>query len=102
MPGFFNVIAFDIRENPNVTRIFSERITRMLSRLWPFKILLARVFLWNANWIKIEKVIIGLRVPHDDFISARESLGAMQPMLKMPDNAVFHLHSKPFKNRMKE
>lgn len=44
MNGLFDMIIFDIRENPDVARVFAQRIARELTSFWTFEIFLPKIF----------------------------------------------------------
>ena len=71
MLGFLDMVAFDIRNHPQVPRILTEWVTRILAGFWTFEILLSRVFLGDTHRIEIEDVVIRLCKPDDGFVSAR-------------------------------
>lgn len=87
MIGLLDVVIFDVRENPNVAGILSQRITRELAGLRSLEVLFTRIFRWNANGVQIELVVI-LGEPKDCLMPPGKPLLAMQPVLEMPDDPV--------------
>lgn len=73
-----------------VTSIRHKRVTRILADFRTFEILLPGVFLWYANRIKIKDVIVRLCEPDDGFVPTRISAATMQPVLKVPNDAIPH------------
>ena len=58
MIRFFNVVVFDIGNDPNVSRILASRVTRVLAFPWTFECSLAGVFLGHPDWVDIENIIV--------------------------------------------
>src|SRR5690606_12181899 len=63
MVSFLNVVRFDIGNVPDIRRIFPKRIARKCPFIWPFEMLLVRVFGWHTNWIEIKDIVIGFSKP---------------------------------------
>ena len=63
MNRLLDVIVFDVGDDPNISWIFAERITRVLARFGSFKIFFAGIFLGHTDRIKVEYVAIGLGKP---------------------------------------
>jgi len=93
------MVAFDVGNGPHVFRVFAQGITRDHSFAWPLEVFLAGVLGWDANGIEIELVAIRFRVPKHDLVTARESPPRMQPVPKVPDDAVAELQVVAFEDR---
>lgn len=102
MFGFLDMVAFYIRNHPQVPWVLAKGVTRILAGFRTFEILLSRVFLRYPHRIEIEDIIIRLCKPDDGFVSARKSAAAMQPVLKMPDNTIPHPETKVRENRIQD
>jgi len=91
MDCLLNVVIFYVGYNPDITRIFTQWVTRKLSGLWAFEMFLARIFLWYPNGVKVEEVVVALCKPHDGFMTPGKPSRAVQAVLEMPNDAVTHL-----------
>src|SRR6266576_2214968 len=60
MDRLFNVVVLDVGNHPYVSWILPKRMSGRLALLFTFEVLLAGVFLWNSNWVKIEDVLAAL------------------------------------------
>ena len=93
MNRFFGMIALDVRKDPNVTRVFPQRIPGNLSGLRALVVTLTRVFGRDADWIQVPSVVVAFRPPADGLVSSRQPSRAVQPMAKVPDDPVSELES---------
>lgn len=98
MRGLLDVVVLHVRDNPEVAGILAVRIPRQLPAPRPFEVSLARILGRHSDWVEIELVSVGLCKPIDGFVSTRQSLRAMQPVLEVPDNAVAHLEAVVFED----
>jgi hypothetical protein len=73
MDGFLNVLAFNVRKNPNVPWVFSKRVARKLAFSSTAIAALARVLLRDPNSIQMKLVFITLREPKNNFMSPGKS-----------------------------
>ena len=77
MVGLFDMVAFNIWNDPQVSRILAERVTRIVASLGAFEMFLARIFLGDAHGIEVKDIFIGFREPDDRFISSGKAAAAM-------------------------
>lgn len=88
MLGLLDMVALYIRNHPQIARILTKRITRILTRFRPFEILFPGVFLGYADGIKVENILVGLREPDDCLVAAGKPAAAMQAVLEVPDDPI--------------
>jgi transposase len=85
-----DMVALNVRNHPQVSRILAKGVTRILAGLWTLEMFLPRVFLGYPHQVEIEQVIVGLGKPDNGCISPRETAAAVQPVFKVPDDAIAH------------
>lgn len=90
MLGLLNMVAFYIRNYPQVPRVLAEWVARILTGFGALKILLPRVFLGYTHGIEIENVIIRFCEPHDCLVPSGKPAAAVQSVLEVPDDPVAH------------
>jgi hypothetical protein len=101
MTGLFYMITFYVGDDPQVARVLTQWVARVFPGIRSFEVFLAGIFLWNANGVQVEDIIVSLGEPDDSLVSARKPLRAMQSMLEVPDDTVSHLQPKFHENRVK-
>ena len=93
----FDMIRFDIRNVPDgsnlpiVARIFAERIAAKATLVRAFIVPLSRIFLRYPYRIKIEIVILSIRIPKYRLMSSTESTLGVTPVRIDPDNSITEL-----------
>jgi hypothetical protein len=66
---FLDVVIFDIREDPDISRVFPQWMARKGSFPWTFIGLLAGVFLGYAYIVQIKRKEVALCVPENRLVS---------------------------------
>jgi hypothetical protein len=93
-----DVVVLDVRDHPNIARIFTQWVAGVLALLRSFERFLARILLGHSNGIKIEDVIVAFGEPDDGFVTPTQTVLAVQSVLEAPDDAVTQLHPEFFAN----
>src|SRR5262245_44109327 len=88
MDGLFDVVRLDVGENPNVSRIFPQRVASVLSDSAPLPRPLSRILLGHSDSIQAKRIVVALGEPQDHLVASRESSSAVEPMLEVPDDPV--------------
>jgi len=95
MLSLLDMVALDVRNHPDVSRILTQRVTRILAGLWTFEMFLSRIFLRYPHGVKIEHIVVGLGKPDNRFVSPREAAATVQPVLEVPDDTITHPEPEP-------
>ena len=102
MRRLLHVIVLHVGENPDIARILAQRIARQLAGPWPLEVALVRILLRHPNRIHIKVIAVRLGEPRDRLITPRKPLGAVQPVLEMPDNPIAHPQAQLAEDRKEQ
>jgi hypothetical protein len=95
----FDVVRFDVRDRPNVLGVLTQRITRKFTFMRSLEVALGRILRGDSNRIKVEEVVIRLRIPENDFVPPRKPPSSVETVPESPNDPISKLKSMPLKNR---
>src|SRR5690348_15111539 len=102
MEGLLRVIVFHVRDDPKVARVLAKGVGGILARLRPFVMLLPWILLRHTYRIQVEGVAAALCKPDDGLVSPTEPPGAVEAVLKVPDDAVAELQPQRLEDRVEQ
>ena len=102
MISLFNMVALYVWNGPQITRILAKRVAGILTGFRAFEVLLTRVFLRDTDRIHVEDILVRPRKPQHYFIASRKPARTVEPMFKVPHDAIPHFQPQLCKNRVKE
>jgi hypothetical protein len=87
------MIVLYIGDDPDVAGILPQRVRGKFTPPWALERALSRILLRNPNRIQVEHVVCTFCEPQNCLVPARQSLGAMKAMFKVPNNTIPQLES---------
>lgn len=102
MHCLFYMVVLNVRNHPNVARIFPQRIARILTCLFALVVFFSGIFLRSSNGIQIENVIARFREPENSLIAPRQTPATVQSVFEGPNNSVSQFKPEPFANSIDE
>jgi len=97
MDCLLDVVSLDIGKDPDVTWVFPQRITAVLTSPWSFVVALSWIFLRHSDRIEIKCVAIAFSEPENGFVTTRESLATVETVFKVPHDSIAELKAVPLK-----
>ena len=102
MYGFFGVIVLDVGELPNIAGVFALGVTGEFADVGALEVALVGVLGRHPYGVEVPDVVVGFGPPVDRFIATRQSLGAVQAVSEVPDDAISQLQTEVFEDWIKE
>jgi hypothetical protein len=86
--GLFNMAGLDVRDIPDVGRIFAERVTAEFAFMRSFVVSLTWIFLRYSYRIEVEFVVFALREPKNRLMASAKAVTCVNTVAEGPDNSV--------------